>query len=153
MFQNGKVLDFESQIYRRDGSIIWISENSRAVHDEVSGELLYYEGMVQDITPRKHAEEAREKAEFNLSRYAEELREKNSQLEADLEIARYIQQVFLTQKSPSFPRSLTLQESWLRFFHWYQRAALVGGDFFCVLRLSDTEAGVFICDVLGHGLR
>jgi serine phosphatase RsbU (regulator of sigma subunit) len=108
---------------------------------------------VQDITPRKHAEEAREKAEFNLSRYAEELREKNSQLEADLEMARDIQQVFLTQKYPSFPRSLTLQESWLRFCHWYQPAALVGGDFFCVLRLSDTEAGVFICDVLGHGLR
>jgi phosphoserine phosphatase RsbU/P len=153
MLQNGKVLDFESQIYRRDGSIIWISENARAVHDEVSGELLYYEGMVQDITPRKHAEEARERAEFNLSRYAEELREKNSQLEADLEMARDIQQVFLTQKYPSFPRSLTVQESWLRFCHWYQPAALVGGDFFCVLRLSDTEAGVFICDVLGHGLR
>jgi sigma-B regulation protein RsbU (phosphoserine phosphatase) len=29
----------------------------------------------------------------------------------------------------------------------------VGGDYFNVLALSDTEAGVFICDVMGHGVR
>ncbi|MBV8351586.1 MAG: SpoIIE family protein phosphatase, partial [Verrucomicrobia bacterium] len=153
MQQYEKVLEFESQIYRRDGSIIWISENARAVHDEVTGELLYYEGMVQDITRRKCAEEARERAENHLASYAAELRSKNLQLEADLEMARDIQQVFLTQKYPSFPRNLSLQESWLAFCHWYQPAEQVGGDFFCVLPLSDTEAGVFICDVLGHGLR
>ncbi len=153
MHQYEKVLQFESQIYRRDGSIIWISENARAVHDEVTGELLYYEGMVQDITLRKCAEEERKKAQEELARYAEELRSKNSQLEADLEMARDIQQVFLKQKYPSFPRNLTPQESWLGFCHWYQPAEQVGGDFFCVLPLSETEAGVFICDVLGHGLR
>jgi PAS domain S-box-containing protein len=153
MRSDGRIEDFESQIYRRDGSVIWISENARAVHDEVTGELLYYEGMVQDITRRKTAEEARRLAEENLVRHAEELRVKNSQFEADLEMARDIQQVFLTQNFPSFPRSLTPQESWLGFCHWYQPAEQVGGDFFCVLPLSDTEAGVFICDVLGHGLR
>ena len=153
MRNDGRIQDFESQIYRHDGSVIWISENARAVHDEINGELLYYEGMVQDITRRKAAEEARKQAEENLVRYAEELRLKNSQFQADLEMARDIQQVFLTQNFPSFPRSLTSQESWLRFCHWYQPAEQVGGDFFCVLPLSDTEAGVFICDVLGHGLR
>jgi phosphoserine phosphatase RsbU/P len=153
MLQHERVLEFESQIYCRDGSVIWISENARAVHDEITGELLYYEGMVQDITRRKCAEEARQQAEEHLARYAEELRFKNSQLEADLEMARDIQQVFLTQQYPSFPRNLTPQESWLGFCHWYQPAEQVGGDFFCVLPLSETEAGVFICDVLGHGLR
>jgi serine phosphatase RsbU (regulator of sigma subunit) len=29
----------------------------------------------------------------------------------------------------------------------------VGGDFFDVLPISDTQAGVFICDVMGHGVR
>jgi PAS domain S-box-containing protein len=153
MRNDGHIDDFESQIYRRDGTIIWISENAHAVHDELTGELLYYEGMVQDITRRKAAEEARKQAEENLVRYAEELRVKNSQFNADLEMARDIQQVFLTQNFPSFPRSMTAQESWLSFCHWYQPAEQVGGDFFCVLPLSDTEAGVFICDVLGHGLR
>jgi len=69
---DGRIQDFESQIYRRDGSVIWISENARAVHDEVTGELLYYEGMVQDITRRKAAEEARKQAEEKLVRYAQE---------------------------------------------------------------------------------
>jgi serine phosphatase RsbU (regulator of sigma subunit) len=153
MRSEGRIEDFESQIYRRDGSVIWISENAHAVHDEVTGELLYYEGMVQDISRRKAAEEARKKAEEELVQYAEELRAKNSQFKADLEMARDIQQVFLTQNFPCFPRSLAPQESWLGFSHWYQPAEQVGGDFFCVLPLSDTQAGVFICDVLGHGLR
>src|ERR1700692_3675584 len=153
MRSDGHIQNFESQIYRRDGTVIWISENARAVHDEVTGELLYYEGIVQDHTLRKAAEEARSRAEESLVRYAEELRLKNAQFKADLEMARDIQQVFLTQNYPSFPRSLTPQESWLGFCHWYQPAEQVGGDFFCVLPLSDTEAGVFICDVLGHGLR
>ncbi|MEG3917657.1 adenylate/guanylate cyclase domain-containing protein [Microcoleus sp. POL10_C6] len=55
--EQGKVSDFESQIYRRDGSIIWISENTYTVRDSY-GNLLYYEGTVQDITTRKQAEAA-----------------------------------------------------------------------------------------------
>ncbi len=153
MLRDGRIEDFESQIYRRDGSVIWISENAHAVHDEITHELLYYEGMVQDITRRKSAEEARKQAEENLVRYAEELRVKNAQFEADLEMARDIQQVFLTHEYPTFPRRLAAEESLLGFCHWYQPAEQVGGDFFCVLPLSDTAAGVFICDVLGHGLR
>ncbi len=54
--KHGSVSKCESQIYRQDGSTIWISENARAVHDE-SGQLLYYEGTVEDITYRRLAEE------------------------------------------------------------------------------------------------
>ncbi len=49
------VLDFESQVYRKDGSIIWISEHARAMRD-ANGYLLGYEGTVEDITLRKQAE-------------------------------------------------------------------------------------------------
>lgn len=51
-----KVTRFESQVYRQDGTMIWISENARAVRDP-QGNLLYYEGTVVDITARKLAEE------------------------------------------------------------------------------------------------
>ena len=51
------VSNFESQIYRADGSIIWISENARAVKN-AAGELLYYEGTIEDITARRQAHEA-----------------------------------------------------------------------------------------------
>ena len=50
------VAEFESQVYRQDGSIIWISENVRAIQDAV-GNVLHYEGSVQDITARRHTEE------------------------------------------------------------------------------------------------
>jgi PAS domain S-box-containing protein len=49
------VRSFESEVRRRDGNTLWISETARQVCDE-TGELLYYEGMVQDISDRKRAE-------------------------------------------------------------------------------------------------
>jgi PAS domain S-box-containing protein len=52
MQANDHVTEFESQIYRRDGSIIWISENAIPVRD-TDDNLLYYEGTVVDITERK----------------------------------------------------------------------------------------------------
>jgi PAS domain S-box-containing protein len=56
MNQNVAVWGFESQIYRKDGSVIWISENVRVIRGE-GGEVLYYEGTVEDITARKRAED------------------------------------------------------------------------------------------------
>jgi PAS domain S-box-containing protein len=50
------VSNFESQVYRRDGTKIWISENVRAVRD-FDGTLIGFEGTVQDISQRKRAEE------------------------------------------------------------------------------------------------
>ncbi len=49
--QQETVLDFESQIYRQDGSVIWISETVRKVRD-ATGAFLFYEGTVRDITAR-----------------------------------------------------------------------------------------------------
>jgi len=59
--QHNIVSEFESQVYCKDGRMIWISENARAVYDS-SGVLLYYEGFVEDITERKQAEEDIRKA-------------------------------------------------------------------------------------------
>lgn len=56
MEKYGSVSEFESQIYRRDGSIVWISEKAYAVYDEHL-KLLYYEGLIEDITQRKQTEE------------------------------------------------------------------------------------------------
>ncbi|GJL49970.1 MAG: hypothetical protein NPIRA01_11970 [Nitrospirales bacterium] len=50
------VTEFESQVYRKDGTIIWISENARAIKD-AQGLPQWYEGSVVDISARKQAEE------------------------------------------------------------------------------------------------
>ncbi len=49
--------NFESQIYKKDGTVIWIKENARSVRDS-DGVLLYYEGTVTDINRRRNATEA-----------------------------------------------------------------------------------------------
>jgi diguanylate cyclase (GGDEF)-like protein/PAS domain S-box-containing protein len=54
--KHGFVSEFESQVYRADGTTIWVSENARAVRG-AGDKLLYYEGTVEDITVRKIAEE------------------------------------------------------------------------------------------------
>jgi len=56
MQEHDTISGFESQVFRKDRSVIWISENCRAVRD-VQGRLLYYEGTVEDITQRRQAEE------------------------------------------------------------------------------------------------
>jgi diguanylate cyclase (GGDEF)-like protein/PAS domain S-box-containing protein len=54
--KHDKVSNFEYEAYRKDGSIIWVAENCRAVRDS-QGNLLYYEGTVENITDRKQTEE------------------------------------------------------------------------------------------------
>ncbi len=88
-----------------------------------------------------------------LGRYAEELRSKNAQLEADFNMAREIQQIFLPHQYPTFPQWVSPEESALRFSHRYLPAAAVGGDFFDVFAITGSTGGIFICDVMGHGMR
>ena len=56
MARQDTVKNFEARVYRRDGSIIWISENARCARD-AQGNIRFYEGTVQDITERKQHEE------------------------------------------------------------------------------------------------
>ena len=56
LFKQGAAQNYEAQMYRKDGSLQWISVNVRLVRD-VQGEPLYYEGTMMDVTERKLAEE------------------------------------------------------------------------------------------------
>ncbi len=55
MTKEGKAKDFEYRCYCKDGSIIWTQIDARVVQDD-RGQVLYYEGIVQDISDRKRRE-------------------------------------------------------------------------------------------------
>jgi PAS domain S-box-containing protein len=52
-----EVRGLESQWVRRDGTVIFVGENARAIRGE-DGSVLYYEGTVEDISEQKRAENA-----------------------------------------------------------------------------------------------
>ncbi len=54
--REGRVKNFETQQFRNDGTVIWISLNARTERDG-EGKILYIEGIVHDITAHKEAEE------------------------------------------------------------------------------------------------
>lgn len=53
--EKGSVYNHETQWRTKEGKLIWVKENAVAVKDE-NGKILYYEGMAENITPRKEAE-------------------------------------------------------------------------------------------------
>ena len=60
--QGEKIRYFESLDYRKDGSTFWTSMNIQGIRDE-QGNLIFYEGTVEDITRRKLADEALRESE------------------------------------------------------------------------------------------
>jgi two-component system cell cycle sensor histidine kinase/response regulator CckA len=52
----GIVQNFEYEAYRKDREVIWVSTNARAVRDS-SGQILYLEGTIQDVTERRKLEQ------------------------------------------------------------------------------------------------
>ena len=120
---------------------------------DADGKVVGLQGIFWDITAAKLAEQQIRNTNAELARSREQLRVKNLQMEEDLRMAREIQLTMLPQQYPTFPREEKLEESAFQFTHRYNPTGAVGGDFFSVSALSDTEAAVFICDVAGHGVR
>lgn len=58
--QQDVMTDFESQVYRADGTPIWISENARVIRNAEGG-VQWYQGFLVDVSGRKQAEELLER--------------------------------------------------------------------------------------------
>jgi PAS domain S-box-containing protein len=82
----GRIIGLEAAWAKKDGSWLWVRENARAVRD--GHDTLYYEGMVEDITERKQAEEAlkvyRDHLEQLVAVRTEELKTANQQLRQEI---------------------------------------------------------------------
>jgi sigma-B regulation protein RsbU (phosphoserine phosphatase) len=146
IIRTGKPLvNLEERETWADGHETWVSTTKMPLVDG-QGRIIGTFGLSRDITEHKRAEE-------QLAKYAEELRRKNKELEEDLEMARELQNALMPQRYPCFPHDAEPTRSALHFSHFFNPSMAVSGDFFDILELSDTSAGVFICDVMGHGVR
>lgn len=87
----------------------------------------------------------------------QELQRRDSAIAADiardLEMATEFQQAFLNRPPPDIPEVHMQGRLRLEFYHRYQPALAMGGDFFDITPLATDTAGVFIGDVMGHGTR
>jgi PAS domain S-box-containing protein len=57
LIKEGKIFNFETQVYRKDKTIIWLSLSERAVKDR-KGKILFIEGFAEDVTERIRVEDA-----------------------------------------------------------------------------------------------
>jgi PAS domain S-box-containing protein len=62
MERDGAVRNFDVQVRRKDGSVLWVRNNAQAIRDE-QGRIAWYEGCAEDITSRRQAEEALRESE------------------------------------------------------------------------------------------
>jgi PAS domain S-box-containing protein len=101
--EQGEVKHWEYQVYRKDGSILWVEEDTRAVRD-TNGKLLYYEGIIQDITERKQQEE-------ELRRQLQELRIEIDHQKREREVTQITQSDYF-QELQKEVTELQLDEFW-----------------------------------------
>jgi len=120
---------------------------------KADGTIIGLQAIFWDITQQRMAEEKIRKANTALAQSRRELSAKNLEMEDDLKMAREIQLTMLPQQYPTFPRSGPGSASAFQFTHRYLPTGSVGGDFFTISALSETQVGVFLCDVAGHGVR
>ncbi|MBK8598332.1 MAG: PAS domain S-box protein [Holophagales bacterium] len=67
-----EVRGFESLVKRKDGELIWVLENARAIRDE-KGRVDHYEGIVQDVSDRRRLAEKLDRTRQKLRGLAAEI--------------------------------------------------------------------------------
>lgn len=80
-FEDKKVVSAREDIWlRKDGTSMYVYESAWVVCDDKNN-VLHYEGLVEDITKRKEAENALDKSKLDLELLNGSLKEKNTELE------------------------------------------------------------------------
>jgi PAS domain S-box-containing protein len=77
--REGEVKGLESAWTRMDGTTLFVSESARAINDK-EGKIIYYDGIVEDITLRKKAEQELIIANKDLTFQNEEKEERAAEL-------------------------------------------------------------------------
>lgn len=129
--------------------------------DRLAGRLVpAVQRALREVAERKARRQAEadlralnEKLEHRVAERTRELWAKNAVMEEDLGMARELQMAFLPHHFPTLPRGVDPADSAVKFCSIFHPSSSVSGDLFNVVRVSDTAVGIFICDVMGHGVR
>jgi sigma-B regulation protein RsbU (phosphoserine phosphatase) len=132
----GKAMKGEVETTVHNGEIAWGSVTKVPIRDD-AGEICGIMGIGRDVTALKERES--------------ELEEAHEQMAQDLRVAASLQQAFLPNRYPTMGDGTS--PSKIQFHHYYAACDQLGGDFCSIHQLSDTKAGLLICDVMGHGVR
>jgi sigma-B regulation protein RsbU (phosphoserine phosphatase) len=125
------VIGIEEKETWPDGHTTWVSTTKMPLFDD-DGKIVGVFGISRDITKHK---------------------ERELRMEAELALAREVQQSFLEAPEIYFPGSGgTASGGSLHVVNQYRPSGHVGGDFYCLLPLSEFSVGIFVADVMGHGV-
>ncbi len=132
------VIGIEEKETWPDGRTTWVSSTKMPLRGD-DGKIVGIFGSSRDITEHKERE-------LLIHRMKE-------QMESELELAREVQHSFLEAPETCFPKSgSTAAGGSLQVINEYRPSGPIGGDFYCLLPLSETSVGIFVADVMGHGV-
>ena len=128
-----------------DGRITWVSTTKMPLKGP-DGKIVGTFGVSRDISDHKEVK-------LRASYYAEQIRRAKEGLEEGVRMAGKLQKTFFPRSYPCFRAEGEGMGCAVEFLHHYQASGIVSGDFCAIHRLSETESGIFLCDVMGHGVR
>lgn len=89
-------------------------------------------------------------AQRQATELANELQQKNIAYEEEVKLAHEIQQALSTS---GYPPAVAQNGNQIFFGSRYLPISGLAGDFYEIIKLSNNRYGIFICDVMGHGVR
>jgi diguanylate cyclase (GGDEF)-like protein/PAS domain S-box-containing protein len=119
----GSVRDFETQLKRQDGGVLWVRDSARAIRDREE-RIVLYEGVLQDVNRQKQTEWEARQANQQLSQWVGELERRNREISLINEMGDMLQ---------GCP---TADEAYAVIAHWNEQLFAGSAGAVCVINSS-----------------